>query len=339
MSVGSILPVVRYTDPTAAADWLCRAFGFSIHHVAGRPDGGTAYIVLRFGESSVLVAPHGSSAFDDLMVRPADVGNRSTQTCHLTVDDLNQHFAHAVTAGARIEANPGDDGIGGRFYMGRDPEGHLWSFGSPMVEPTAAGSNGPSPPTRRDPRSRGRAAIGLAVLAGVAVGCSAIIYAGLAPKELTAWIESSETTSTSAAKRLQDSEAAVADLTEKLRISELEFAEAQQLKSSAEKLLTAFETEYQGRLKDSQGALAAAVRAGEVAAQELEAERKRAQAIQTRLDEVSQQLAQMRADGNKFEVEARRLQEAMAQLGDALLNSTQAREAARGQLAANRGRR
>jgi colicin import membrane protein len=347
MSDGSVLPIVRYANPQAAADWLCTAYGFSIHHVAERPDGGTAYVVLRFGESFVLVGPHGSSAFDDLMVQPADVGNRSTQTCYLTVKDVDQHFAEALSAGARVEVEPRDDSNGGRFYMCRDPEGHLWSFGSPLVGATLAGPDCPSAHPRRYPSIGRRAVTGLAALLGLAVASSATLYLGtdVAPKALTAWIAGisgptalagqlqQEGATASATRRLLASEAAVVDLTEKLQISQLEFAEAQQLKQNAEKLLSASEAEYQSRLKDSQGALDTAVRAKEVASQELEAERQRAQAIQTQLDEASQQLARLRADSSKFELEARRLRTAMAQLSDALLGATQAAEAARTQIA------
>jgi uncharacterized glyoxalase superfamily protein PhnB len=347
MSDGSILPVIRYADPVAAADWLCSAYGFSIHHVAERPDGGAAYIVVRFGENFVLVGPYGSSAFDELMVQPADVGNRSTQSCYLTVSDVDQHFAHAQTAGAQVEVEPRDDGNGGRFYMCRDQEGHLWSFGSPLVGATLTDPARPSAVPRRDPAMGRRAATGLAALFGLAVASSAMLYLGTdwSPKALAAWIGTNGSnllagqgdqgrSNVFSAKRLTDAEAAARDLTEKLQISQLEIAEAQQLKRNAEKLLGASEAEYQIQLKDSQGALDAAVRAREVASQELEAERQRAQVIQTQLDEASQQLARLQADGSRFEVEVQRLRAAMAQLGDALLGSAQAAEATRGQLAA-----
>jgi uncharacterized glyoxalase superfamily protein PhnB len=314
MSVGSILPVVRYADPAEAAGWLCSAFGFSISHVGRRPDGGTAYVVLRFGENSVVVTRHGSSVFDDLMVQPADVGNRSTQACYLTIQDVDQHCARALSAGARVEVQPTDDGIGGRFYVCCDPEGHLWSFGNALVGPTLASLDSPSERPRRHPALSARAAIGLAVLVGVAVGCSAIFYLGadLPPKALTAWLggirgpdalsgHPEHGANASDTKRLQVSEAAVLELTEKLQTSQLEFAEAQQLKQNAEKLLNASEAEYQSRLRDSQGALDAAVRAKELASQELETQQHRAQAIQTQLDEASQQLARLRGDGSKFE--------------------------------------
>ena len=347
MSDGSILPVVRYADPAEAAGWLCSAYGLSIHHVAKRPDGGTAYIVLRFGENSVIVASHGSSAFDDLMVQPADVGNRSTQTCYLTVQDVDQHYAQALMAGARIEVEPSDDGIGGRFYMCRDPEGHLWSFGAPLVGSTPAGPDGPpSEQPRRRPALSARASTGLAVLVGVAVGCGAMFYLGtdLAPKSLTAWIggirgqsalssQLEQDASASAAKRLLVSEAALLGLAEKLQISQSESAEAQQSRRNASKLLSASETEYLSQLKDSRGALDAAVRAKELASQELEVERRRAQVIQRQLDEVSQQLARLRADGSTVEVEARRPSDASGQTGDASPGATQAGETERGQLA------
>ena len=309
MSVGSILPSVRYADPAEAADWLCSAYGFSIHHVAKRSDGATAYIVLRLGENSVVVAPYGSSAFDDLWVQPADDGGGSTPTCYLTVQDLDRHCAHALRTGARLEVGPSDDGTGGRFYTCRDPQGYLWNFGERPARLTSVDLDCPSQRPGRYSVLSG-ATINLAVL----VGCGAMFYLGtdLATKALTAWdgmsgthassVSSNTTQKASATKRFLVSEAAALDLTETLQISQFELAEAPQSKPSDERPPDASDAEYQSRLKDTQGALDAAVQAKELASRELEAERRRAEAIQTLLDEASQQLARLRADGSRFEM-------------------------------------
>jgi uncharacterized glyoxalase superfamily protein PhnB len=346
MSDGSILPIVRYQDPQAAADWLCGAYEFSVHHVAERPDGGVAYFVLRFGDNFVLVGPPDNSVFDDLMVQPADVGNRSTQTCYLTVNDVDQHFARARAAGARIEVEPEDD-KGERYYMCRDPEGHLWAFGMPL-----AGATLPKPiQPPEDPRQHARgsqSAIGLATLVGLAIGIGAVSYLGgdFAPKGLASWVggiagqdasqhpQERERLSAFAQKRLADAEAVAADLTERLQASRFQFAETLREKERVERMLSESEAEYQTRLKDSESALHAALRAKDLASQELEAEHLRAKALQTKLDEASERLASLSSDGNKADAEARRLLATIAQLTDALRSSTQATQTARDQLAA-----
>lgn len=126
----AITPVLRYRDAGAAARWLCEAFGFQVHNRAQELDGRVRYISLRLGDSVVLVRPVAGSALDDLMVQPEAIGGANTQTCYLTVPDVAGHHARAADAGAKIELEPQDDGLGGRFYACRDLEGHLWSFGT-----------------------------------------------------------------------------------------------------------------------------------------------------------------------------------------------------------------
>ena len=116
--------------------------------------------------------------------------------------------------------------------------------------------------------------------------------------------------------------------------AQLHFTQAPKEKQSADKLPGASEAEYQNRLKEAQAALDAALRAKEVAAQELEAERVRAQVIQQQLDDASEKLASQPTESTKGDADALQLRAAMAQLSDALLSATQAAEIARSQLAA-----
>ena len=176
-------PVLRYRNPGAAARWLCEAFGFREHDRTQDTDQHIKYILLELGQSFVLVRPVSSSVFDDLMVEPSAVGGSNTHVLYLTIPDTETHSAQAQTAGAKIELEPQDDGLGGRFYTCRDPEGHLWSFGTksyaplrpPVVVP-AKRESAPAPPlpaAKGGPSKRGRlgrAVATLAVLATLATG-------------------------------------------------------------------------------------------------------------------------------------------------------------------------
>jgi uncharacterized glyoxalase superfamily protein PhnB len=126
----TITPVLRYRDVGVASRWLCEAFGFQEHNRAQELGGQVRYVSLRLGDSFVLVRPIANSVFDNLMVQPEAVGGANTQICYLTIADATDHCARAEAAGAAIELEPQDDGLGGRFYTCRDPEGHLWSFGT-----------------------------------------------------------------------------------------------------------------------------------------------------------------------------------------------------------------
>jgi uncharacterized glyoxalase superfamily protein PhnB len=126
----TITPVLRYRDVGVASRWLCEAFGFQEHNRAQELGGHVRYVSLRLGDSFVLVRPIANSVFDNLMVQPEAVGGANTQISYLTIADATEHCAHAKAAGAIIELEPQDDGLGGRFYTCRDLEGHLWSFGT-----------------------------------------------------------------------------------------------------------------------------------------------------------------------------------------------------------------
>src|SRR5262245_29540130 len=126
----AITPVLRYGDADAAARWLCEAFGFQELNRAQELDGCVRYVSLRLGDSVVLVRPIARSALDDLMVQPEAIDGANMQTCYLTIPDVTDHHQRAQGAGAKVELEPQDDGLGGRFYTCRDLEGHLWSFGT-----------------------------------------------------------------------------------------------------------------------------------------------------------------------------------------------------------------
>lgn len=126
----AVTPVLRYHDPGAAAEWLCTALGFDQDHIVEGPRGEAHSISLRLGDCCVIVCAVADSVLHELMVQPADVGGANTQICYLTVQSLDDHSKRAESAGARIELEAQDDGAGGRFYVCRDPEGHLWSIGT-----------------------------------------------------------------------------------------------------------------------------------------------------------------------------------------------------------------
>ena len=148
--VTTITPVLRYRDVGAASRWLCEAFGFQEHNRAQELSGHIRYISLRLGDSFVLVRPIANSVFDNLMVQPEAVGGANTQICYLTIADATDHCAHAEAAGATIELQPQDDGLGGRFYTCRDLEGHLWSFGT-QTYGVAHGATSAFEPTELSP--------------------------------------------------------------------------------------------------------------------------------------------------------------------------------------------
>jgi len=126
----TIIPCLRYRDAPAAIDWLCTAFGFHRHAVYA--DGDTVHHAqLTFGNGMIMLgSAHVQSEWSDRIVQPEEVGERETQSPCVIVRDVDAHYRQATAAGATIVVDIADQGYGGRGYACRDPEGHLWWFGS-----------------------------------------------------------------------------------------------------------------------------------------------------------------------------------------------------------------
>lgn len=129
-SASTIIPCLRYRDAHTAIDWLCRAFGFERHAVYA--DGNTVHHAqLTFGNGMVMLgSADNASEWGKQMVQPDEIGLRETQSACVIVADADAHYAHSKAAGAAIVMEISDQDYGGRGYACRDPEGHLWWFGS-----------------------------------------------------------------------------------------------------------------------------------------------------------------------------------------------------------------
>jgi uncharacterized glyoxalase superfamily protein PhnB len=149
----TIVPTLRYRDVAAAIDWLCNAFDLERHLVVPGEDGAIHYAQLTFGDGMIMLGPVGAqSAFDGLMTQPADTGGAETQICYLFVEDAAAHCARARAAGAEIVLDIEEEG--GRGYSCRDPEGHIWNFGTYDPWKRLVGKTGePDEEERAPPRS------------------------------------------------------------------------------------------------------------------------------------------------------------------------------------------
>jgi len=124
----AVIPTMRYRDPAAAVDWLCRAFGFERHLVAGE-GGSVEHAQLTFGNGMIMLGPMRDDEFGRLVTVP-EPGGRATQSAYVVVADADAHHERAVAAGATVVFPLFDADYGGRGYSCLDPEGQLWSFGT-----------------------------------------------------------------------------------------------------------------------------------------------------------------------------------------------------------------
>jgi uncharacterized glyoxalase superfamily protein PhnB len=120
-------PFMSYKDATAAIDWLCAAFGFEKKAVHENDDGSVAHAELSTGDGLIML---GTEKEGHLKLRSPQGLGYVTQGVYIALSEVDEHFARAKAAGAEIVMEPTNQDYGSRDYLARDPEGHLWSFGT-----------------------------------------------------------------------------------------------------------------------------------------------------------------------------------------------------------------
>jgi MerR family transcriptional regulator, thiopeptide resistance regulator len=143
-----LIPYLYYRDAGAAAEFLAKAFGFTLRGMHRDDAGGVMHAELGVGKSAVMLGP----AREELAYRsPADLPARHAGIwCY--VDDADAHCAKSRAAGALIVREPCDQFYGVREYTARDLEGQEWFFATPL--PSAAPA-----PRRKSVNARARGSV------------------------------------------------------------------------------------------------------------------------------------------------------------------------------------
>jgi len=106
----TVIPVLIYPDPSAAAEWLSAAFGFTVRlRIANHR------IQMKAGDGCVTIAE----------------GNVPPDRSHIIqvrVEDARSHCERARGHGAVILTEPTDHMYGERQYNAQDFHGHRWDF-------------------------------------------------------------------------------------------------------------------------------------------------------------------------------------------------------------------
>lgn len=123
----TIHAAIRYADPNAALDWLCRAFGCTAKDVF-RDDAGTVvHAVLAHGTDTLMISgPREAGWLGGAAAAPL----ASPVSLYVVVDDPVAHHDQAVAQGATVVREPAHMDYGSHEYSARDLEGNLWSFGT-----------------------------------------------------------------------------------------------------------------------------------------------------------------------------------------------------------------
>jgi uncharacterized glyoxalase superfamily protein PhnB len=133
-------------------EWLCDAFGFRKQLIVKGENSEVKHAELAFGESVIMVVPARDTPFEKVVVHPDQIGGVETQACYLVVADVEGHYAKASVKGAKIIFDIRVENHGGRAYACRDPEGHMWIFGT--YDPRGSLARRPSDGSNRRRPSR-----------------------------------------------------------------------------------------------------------------------------------------------------------------------------------------
>ncbi|MBS0362883.1 MAG: hypothetical protein JSR98_16015 [Proteobacteria bacterium] len=134
-------PAAFYRDPLAALRWLENAFGFETTTLVTEPSGKVGYSEMSFHGGQVSINPEftGDIVGGVRMTSPLELDGCCTQFIRVYIPEgIDEHYARAKAAGARITQAPEDQFYGERTYRCLDLEGHVWNFAQPVATPTIA---------------------------------------------------------------------------------------------------------------------------------------------------------------------------------------------------------
>ena|SRR5215813_8877333 len=114
----TVIPVLYCPDPSAAAAWLCKAFGFKVRLRIGN----NHRVQMKAGDGCLVVAE------GTLPAHKTDAKVAGSHAVMVRVEDALSHCERARAAGAHILTEPVDHMYGERQYNAEDPFGHRWDF-------------------------------------------------------------------------------------------------------------------------------------------------------------------------------------------------------------------
>jgi len=128
----TIIPGLRYKDAPRMIDWLCETFGFVKQFVVEGENGTIAHAQLTRGDGMIMLGSvrEDDAAWSKSIKQPDDIGFHETQTPYVVVEDVDALHDRAKAAGAEILMPLTDQDYGSRDFICRDPEGHVWCFGT-----------------------------------------------------------------------------------------------------------------------------------------------------------------------------------------------------------------
>jgi uncharacterized glyoxalase superfamily protein PhnB len=113
-----------YEDAATAIEWLELTLGFERIEFVTDDDGAVVHAEVALGGTVVMLGTTGAGRepFASLPGGPSMI--------YIAVDEIDQLHDFAVEGGAEVVVPLTDTDYGSRDFAVRDPEGHIWSFGT-----------------------------------------------------------------------------------------------------------------------------------------------------------------------------------------------------------------
>jgi uncharacterized glyoxalase superfamily protein PhnB len=126
-----IYPTVRYSDAKAAIAWLTSVLGFEEQVVYAGEGESVAHAELKLGGDLIMLGSVNVKN-DPYVKSPKTLGavTGGTYIALETPADVDAIYARAKAAGAEISRQLCDTDYGSHEFGVRDPEGHVWGFGT-----------------------------------------------------------------------------------------------------------------------------------------------------------------------------------------------------------------
>ena len=128
-TTATVIPTMLYRDARAAIDWLCNTFGFERHAVYSGDGNVIVHAELTFGNGMIMLGSAKEEGYGKLVTTPEKLGG-TTQAAYIIVTDSNALYQQVKAAGAEIVRELNTTDYGSLEFACRDPEGHLWNFGT-----------------------------------------------------------------------------------------------------------------------------------------------------------------------------------------------------------------
>jgi uncharacterized glyoxalase superfamily protein PhnB len=126
----TVIPTMLYRDAPAAIEWLCNVAGFEKRVVYTGDNGAVGHAELTFGNGMIMLGTAKDEGFGKLVSPPAKLNGATTQAPYIIVSDADALYDRVVKAGAEIVRDLATTDYGSREFACRDPEGHIWVFGT-----------------------------------------------------------------------------------------------------------------------------------------------------------------------------------------------------------------